>query len=136
MAGNLVPFSMSAFGGPGGKVGGKMEDARRSLRKRPVLVLFFMTGCPHCIHNEPAWKAATKKVKGKVKIVRVESKDVPPEEGVSSFPTMKYRPANGPDRVLPGSQKTGRDILMKLGLKGEQGTRRRKADTRKTRRRV
>ena len=113
-----------------------MEDARRSLRKRPVLVLFFMTGCPHCIHNEPAWKAATKKVKGKVKIVRVESKDVPPEEGVSSFPTMKYRPANGPDRVLPGSQKTGRDILMKLGLKGEQGTRRRKADTRKTRRRV
>ena len=134
MAGNSAPFSMGALGGPGG--GGKMEDARRSLRKRPVLVLFFMTGCPHCIHNEPAWKAATKKVKGKVKIVRVESKDVPPEEGVSSFPTMKYRPANGPDRVLPGSQKTGRDILMKLGLKGEQGTRRRKADTRKTRRRV
>ena len=138
MAGNLAPFNMGAFGGPGGPPakGGKMEDARRSLRKRPVLVLFFMTGCPHCIHNEPAWKAATKKVKGKVKIVRVESKDVPPEEGVSSFPTMKYRPANGPDRVLPGSQKTGRDILMKLGLKGEQGTRRRKADTRKTRRRV
>jgi len=138
MAGNSAPFNMGAFGGPGGPPakGGKMEDARRSLRKRPVLVLFFMTGCPHCIHNEPAWKAATKKVKGKVKIVRVESKDVPPEEGVSSFPTMKYRPANGPDRVLPGSQKTGRDILMKLGLKGEQGTRRRKADTRKTRRRV
>ena len=116
--------------------GGKMEDARRSLRKRPVLVLFFMTGCPHCIHNEPAWKAASKKVKGKMKIVRIESKDVPPEEGVSSFPTMKYRPAHGPDRVLPGSQKTGADILMKLGLKGERGTRRRKADTRKTRRRV
>ncbi len=134
MAGNLAPFSMRAFGGPA--TGGKMEDARRSLRKRPVLVLFFMTGCPHCIHNEPAWKAASKKMKGKVKIVRVESKDVPPEEGVSSFPTMKYRPAHGPDRVLPGSQKTGRDILMKLGLKGEQGTRRRKADTHKTRRRV
>jgi hypothetical protein len=127
-------FHDDVFGAPA--TGGKMEDARRSLRKRPVLVLFFMTGCPHCIHNEPAWKSATKKVKGKVKIVRVESKDVPPEEGVSSFPTMKYRPANGPDRVLPGSQKTGRDILMKLGLKGEQGTRRRKADTRKTRRRV
>jgi len=134
MAGNLAPFSRSVFGGPDG--GGKMEDARRSLRKRPVLVLFFMTGCPHCIHNEPAWKAASKKVKGKMKIVRIESKDVPPEEGVSSFPTMKYRPAHGPDRVLPGSQKTGADILMKLGLKGERGTRRRKADTRKTRRRV
>jgi thiol-disulfide isomerase/thioredoxin len=113
-----------------------MEEARRSLQKRPVLVLFFMNGCPHCIRNEPAFRAAAKKVKGKMKIVRVESKDVPPEEGVSSFPTMKYRPANGPDRVLPGSQKTGRDILMKLGLKGEQSTRRRKADTRKTRRRV
>ena len=131
-------FSSDVFGGvpKPEEGGGKMEDARRSLRKRPVLVLFFMTGCPHCVHNEPAWKSATKKVKGKVKIVRVESKDVPPEEGISSFPTMKYRPANGPDRVLPGSQKTGRDILMKLGLKGDSGTRRRKADTRKTRRRV
>jgi len=132
----MAAYSSGAFGPQLEEGGGKMEDARRSLRKRPVLVLFFMTGCPHCVHNEPAWKSATKKVKGKVKIVRVESKDVPPEEGVSSFPTMKYRPANGPDRVLPGSQKTGRDILMKLGLKGEQGTRRRKADTRKTRRRV
>ena len=130
-----APFSMGALGGvPGG--GGKMEEARRSLRKRPALVLFFMTGCPHCIHNEPAWKAASKKVKGKMKIVRIESKDVPPEEGVSSFPTMKYRPAHGPDRVLPGSQKTGADILTKLGLNGERGTRRRKADTRRTRRKV
>jgi hypothetical protein len=127
-------FSADVFGAPAR--GGKMEDARRSLRKRPVLVLFFMDGCPHCVHNEPAWRAATKKVKGKMKIVRVESKDVPPEEGVSSFPTMKFRPAHGPDRVLPGSQTTGADILMKLGLKGERGTRRRKADTRRTRRRV
>jgi hypothetical protein len=116
--------------------GGRVEEARRSLRSRPVLVLFFMNGCPHCIHNEPAWRAASKKVKGKMKIVRIESKDVPPEEGVTSFPTMKYRPANGPDRVLPGSQKTGHDILSKLGLKGSRGTRRRKADTRRTRRRV
>ena len=125
-----------AFGGPLSTTGGKMEEARRSLRKRPVLVLFFMNGCPHCIHNEPAWKSAAKKVKGKMKIVRVESKDVPPEEGVTSFPTMKYRPAQGPDRVLPGSQKTGADILTKLGLKGERGTRRRKADMRTTRRRI
>lgn len=75
-------------------------------------------------------------MRGRMKIVRIESKDVPPEEGVSSFPTMKYRPANGPDRVLPGSQKTGNDILSKLGLKGSRGTRRRRADTRRTRRRV
>ena len=113
-----------------------MEEARRSLQKRPVLVLFFMNGCPHCVRNEPAWRAAAKKMRGKTKIVRVESKDVPPEEGVTSFPTMKYRPAHGPDRVLPGSQTKGTDILSKLGLKGERGTRRRKADTRRTRRRV
>ena len=113
-----------------------MEEARRSLQSRPVLVLFHMDGCPHCIHNEPAWRSASKKVKGRVKIIRIESKDVPPEEGVTSFPTMKFRPLHGPDRVLPGSQKTGADILKKLGLKGTPGTRRRKADTRRTRRRV
>jgi len=118
------------------KTGGKMEEARRSLQKRPVLVLFFMNGCQHCVRNEPAFRAAAKKMKGKAKIVRIESKDVPPEEGVTSFPTMKYRPKVGPDRVLPGSQTKGQEILSKLGLKGEQGTRRRKADTRKTRRRV
>jgi len=118
------------------KTGGKMEEARRSLQKRPVLVLFFMNGCQHCVRNEPAFRAAAKKMKGKAKIVRIESKDVPPEEGVTSFPTMKYRPKVGPDRALPGSQTRGAEILSKLGLKGEQGTRRRKADTRKTRRRV
>lgn len=116
--------------------GSKVEEARRSLQKRPALVLFFMNGCPHCIHNEPAWKSAAKKMRGRVKIVRIESKDVPPEEGVSSFPTMKYRPAHGPDRVLPGSQKTGRDILIKLGLKSEQGTRKRGESRRRTRRHV
>ena len=136
----MAAFSADALGGPIGgpapKTGGKMEEARRSLQKRPVLVLFFMTGCQHCVRNEPAFRSAAKKVKGKMKIVRIESKDVPPEEGVTSFPTMKYRPAHGPDRVLPGSQTKGMDILTKLGLKGERGTRRRKADTRKTRRRV
>jgi len=116
--------------------GAKMEEARRSLRSRPALVLFFMNGCPHCVRNEPAFRAAAKKMKGKAKIVRVESKDVPPEEGVTSFPTMKYRPAHGPDRVLPGSQTKGTEILSKLGLKGGPATRRRKADTRRTRRRV
>lgn len=128
---------MSVFSPDLGRVGGaKMEEARRSLRSRPVLVLFFMNGCPHCVRNEPAFRAAAKKMKGKAKIVRIESKDVPPEEGVTSFPTMKYRPAHGPDRVLLGSQTKGTDILTKLDLKGERGTRRRKADTRKTRRRV
>jgi hypothetical protein len=95
------------MGAPSNLLGGKVEEARRSLRQRPVLVLFFMTGCPHCIHNEPAWKSATKKMKGKAKIVRVESNDVPPEEGVTSFPTMKYRPAHGPDRVLPDRKRRG-----------------------------
>jgi thiol-disulfide isomerase/thioredoxin len=116
--------------------GAKMEEARRSLQSRPVLVLFFMNGCQHCVRNEPAFRAAAKKMKGKAKIVRIEAKDVPPEEGVTSFPTMKYRPKVGPDRVLPGSQTKGMDILSKLGLKGGPSTRRRKADTRKTRRQV
>ena len=129
----MAAFHTDVFGGP--PTGGKMEEARRSLRSRPVLVLFFMEGCPACAKNEPAWKSASKKMKGKAKIVRVESKDVPPEEGVTSFPTMKYRPKHGPDRVLSNSQASGNDILKNLGLKASS-TRRRSADTRKTRRHV
>jgi hypothetical protein len=112
--------------------GGRIEEARRSLQTRPILVLFFMDGCPHCVRNEPAWRSAASKMKGKAKIVRIESKDVPPEEGVTSFPTMKYRPLHGNDRVLPGSQTKGADILKKLGL-ARSATRRR---TRGTRRRI
>lgn len=103
--------------------GGKVEEARKSLRERPVLVLFYMIGCSHCERNQPAWDKMEKKMKGKMKVVKIESADVPPETGVTSFPTMKYFPKKGKAKTLAGAQESANAILGGLGVKSG-GTRR------------
>ena len=97
--------------------GGNTEEVRKALRQRPVLVLFYMDGCSHCERNQPAWDKAEKKVKKNIEVVRVESKDVPPETGVTSFPTMMYTSKKGKTRTLAGAQESGQAILSKLGVK-------------------
>jgi hypothetical protein len=56
-------------------------------------------------------------------VVKIESADVPPETGVTSFPTMKYFPKKGKARTLAGAQESGGAILRGLGVKSG-GTRR------------
>ena len=84
--------------------------------KRPLLVLFFMEGCPHCESNKPAWEQAKKKLKGGLATAEVESANVPPTESVNGFPTMKYYPAAGPVQEISGSQPDGSTLLSKLGV--------------------
>jgi thiol-disulfide isomerase/thioredoxin len=103
--------------------GGKVEEARKALRERPVLVLFYMIGCSHCERNQPAWDKMEKKMRGKMKTVKIESADVPPETGVTSFPTMKYFPKKGKAKTLAGAQESANAILGGLGVKSG-GTRR------------
>lgn len=109
--------------------------------KRPLLVLFFMQGCPHCESNKPAWEEAKKKIKGGVATAEIESADVPADEPVNGFPTMKYYPANGPVKEISGSQPNGGAILTQLGAPssstgGRRSRRMRNGGTRKLRHRT
>lgn len=102
------------------------QDAEQLLKKRPVLVLFHMIGCPHCEANQPAWEDAKKKVPSGVEVVEVESENVPDDEGVTSFPTMRYKDKKGKTKTIAGAQPSGDAILGGLGLRrgGRRVTRR------------
>lgn len=101
----------------------RKKDAERMLKKRPLLVLFFMNGCPHCAANEKAWKEAKKKMGGKA--VEIEAEATPDSAGVSGFPTMKYITEGGEERVITGSRQSGGQILQELGITTKGGSRRR-----------
>lgn len=101
----------------------KKQAAEKALQKRPVLVLFYMVGCPHCEANEKAWKEAKKKFGGNV--VEIDQDAVPDSAGVSGFPTMKYIDAQGKESEISGQKESGDQILSELGAQSKGGSRRR-----------
>jgi hypothetical protein len=105
-------------------------SAERKLKQRPVLVLFYMNGCPHCKTNEKAWKEAKKKYGGNT--AEIESAEA---TGVTSFPTMKYISEGGQESTITGAQESGDEILQKLNVPRSGGRRRRGTRSRTNNRR-
>ena len=110
----------------------KKQVAEKMLRERPVLVLFFMDGCPHCEHTEKAWKDVKSKMKGKARVVEIEESAVPASAGVSSFPTMAYKSDSG-EKTITGSRTDASAIESELGLPTSRGGARRSRRNRRTR---
>lgn len=101
----------------------KKKDAERALKKRPVLVLFFMEGCPHCENNKKAWEEA-KQTCG-MPTVEIESSAVPEsEKEVTGFPTMMVIEKDGKKKSISGERQSGKEILKELGVKSSSGGRR------------
>jgi len=114
----------------------KKEDAKKALGKRPVLVLFYMIGCPHCEANKTAWEEVKKDVPEGTDVLEIEADATPDEEGVSGFPTMKYKKEDGSEKIASGKKSSGKEIAddLELGL-AKGGSRRRRALRRTHRRR-
>lgn len=85
------------------------KSAKQKLKQRPLLVLFYMDGCPHCEHNQKAWKEAKKKYGGNT--AEIESAEA---TGVTSFPTMKYISEGGQEQSITGARQSGDQILQEL----------------------
>lgn len=90
--------------------GDKKEAARKLLKTKPLLVLFFMDGCPHCDANKPAWEQAKKEAG--VPTAEIEA-SAAPEEEATGFPTMKYKSESG-TKEISGQKATGDEILKEL----------------------
>lgn len=114
----------------------RKKDAEKIL-KQPVLVLFFMDGCPHCEQNKPAWDEAKKTANASgIKTAEIEASATPESSGVSGFPTMKY---NG--KEISGKKDSGDEIIKELDVPVKSGGRRgasrsRVGGTRRMRRRL
>jgi glutaredoxin len=96
----------------------RKKDAEKIL-KQPVLVLFYMDGCPHCEANRKAWEEAKKKAG--VRTVEIESSATPESSGVTGFPTMTYK-----GKEISGQKETGDEILKELEVPVKKGGSRRR----------
>ena len=96
----------------------RKKDAEKIL-KQPVLVLFYMDGCPHCEANRKAWEEAKKKAG--VRTVEIESSATPESSGVTGFPTMTYK-----GKEISGQKESGDEILKKLEVPVKKGGSRRR----------
>ena len=85
------------------------------LKRRPLLVFFYMEGCSHCEVTRPHWNEMKKKYPH-IPAVEIESSSVPSEENVNGFPTMKFKPLKGKDRVTTGEKHSSAEIVGDLGL--------------------
>ena len=110
----------------------KKKDAERMLQNRPVLVLFYMIGCPHCQANEKAWNEAKRKVGGNTSVLEIDADATPDSAGVSGFPTMRYIDENGKKSETSGAKKSGDEILSELKVPPTSGGRRRRTGRRRT----
>lgn len=87
------------------------------MSKRTSVIYFYMIGCPHCEAMRPAWEDAKKKLKkGGVEVEEKESKQVNPNDGVSSFPTVVVKKGGEEVKRIEGSRDTGKEIMGELGL--------------------
>lgn len=102
--------------------GDKKEEAKKLLKQRPLLVLFFMDGCPHCDANKPAWEEA--KRKAGVPTAEIEASATPAEEA-TGFPTMKFKSEKG-SKEISGQKESGDEILDELEVPKKSGGGRRR----------
>ncbi len=113
----------------------KKQDAKKALGRRPVLVFFYMIGCPHCEATKPAWDNAKKEAPEDTEILEIDAEATPDDEGVSGFPTMRYVDRSGKKKEISGEKTDKQEILNGLGVSAKGGSRRRRSLRRTHRRR-
>ena len=86
-------------------------------REKPHVIFFFMNGCPHCERTWPAWDKAKPNLMGIATIEEKESKEVSPNDGVSSFPTFTVRMGNKEIRRVEGAREDPAQLLRELRLR-------------------
>ena len=110
----------------------KKQEAKMALEKRPCVALLYMTGCPHCEANKPAWDEFINSVPSGLHIIEIESEAAPDtvkingkDESVNGFPTMIYKSKEeGKDKVISGEKHSGKEIEKELEIKKKGGSKR------------
>lgn len=99
-------------------------------KERPRVIYFFMNGCPHCERTWPAWNKVKPKLKAIAIVEERESREVTPDDGVSSFPTFTVRLGDKEIKRIEGARPNPRELFKELGLR-RSGSRRRLTHRRK-----
>ena len=86
-------------------------------QQRPRVIFFFMNGCPHCDRTWPAWDKAKGQLRKVADVEEKESREVSPEDGVSSFPTFVVRKGDTEVKRVEGAQESPVKLIRVLGLR-------------------
>lgn len=108
------------------------QEAEEILQEKPLVVLFYMEGCPHCAANKPAWDEFKKSCK--VPVAEIEANETPSSSGVSGFPTMVHIKKDGSKKTVEGKRDSAKEIAEELEVDKSSGGRR--ATRRRRNRRV
>jgi thiol-disulfide isomerase/thioredoxin len=112
--------------------GGTEEVKKLLSSKTPVVIFFYMDGCPHCDRTMGPWNELAKQDLP-YRMVQIESAKVPPELGIHGFPHFMAVHKDGKKTKSDGEKQSKEEISGGLGLvKG--GSRRRRTRRRHTRR--
>ena len=117
MASPLIPIlaALSIYG-PAARKEGVIVATAKTFKQEvlehdgPVAVQLFAPWCGHCKALKPAWKAATKALQGKVKLVVVDAtaeQQLAQKYGVRGYPTILIFPAD--NKRKPQPYEGGRD---------------------------
>jgi thiol-disulfide isomerase/thioredoxin len=79
---------------------------------RPVVVYYYMDGCPHCEATWPAWRKLRSSAEASFQ--EVESKDA---EGISGFPTFVVLQGTREVKRISGEQRDAKALAKALGLR-------------------
>ena len=93
--------------------------------QRPRVIFFFMNGCPHCDRTWPAWDRAKGKIRKVADVEEKESREVSPDDGVSSFPTFTVRMGDKEVKRIEGARENPAALIKELGLRRSRPLRRR-----------
>lgn len=111
---------------------GQMEEVKKLMKQKPIIIFFFMNGCSRCEATRPAWKELTQ-MSLPFQFAEVESAAVPLDIGVRGFPHFHMVDKKGKVKKVDGEKLSVKDLTASLGLKSG-GSRRR--NTRRLVRRV
>ena len=92
--------------------------------KNPIVIFFYMAGCPYCERTMPAWNDVASKGLPYT-FAQVESEHVPADTGITGFPHFMARHSGGSVTVSDGSKSSASEIESSLNLKPKLGGRRR-----------
>lgn len=108
----------------------RSEDVKKRLQSsKPVVLFFYLTGCPHCERMDPICSALEKEMPS-VEFLKVESAAVPSELGITGFP--KFIKVEGGKQVASADgEMTKEELKSKLVGGGRRRSRRAKRTRRK-----
>ena len=116
------------------------ENLEEILKKKNVIIFFFMNGCPYCEETKPAWEELKQRdAKKGIEFIEIESKNVSPmqqkELSIDGYPHFIKIDEKGKKKKVSGSKNSLEKLSDALFSTGGRRTRRFRRRVRKTLRR-